>query len=212
MDPNSEQPVELGTLEFPFKDLTTVVVDIMNLHSHSDVEINIFMAEYSYHYLEHDTAKIVNITKVNFDSYSPSLNDEVNRATLVLSSIEFDLMATQTIFSLIQDTTIQDIDISNMEQTEIDEVTSSSDFGIMINRADVSFNNLDVMTQETENVVYVTSFYTVWNFGRLVKFTNMHFAVHGTIYQNHIASANVYGENLTMDLSNADGGFVYYSS
>ena len=212
MDPNSDLPVELGSVEFPFKDLTTVIVEIMNLHSHSDVEIDVFIAEETYHYLEYDTAKIINITQINFDSYSPSLNDEVNRATLVLTSTEFDLMTTQTIFNLVQDTTIQDIDVSNMEQTEIDEVTSSSDIGIIINRANASLNNLNVMTQSSDNVVYVSAFYTVWNFGRLAKFTNMHFSVHGTIYQNYVASANVYAENITMDLSNAIGGFVYYSS
>ena len=101
--------------------------------------------------------------------------------------------------------------MSSMELTEIGELTTIPNYGIMINRASVKFDNFNCVTSLTNVATFVDFFYTAWNFFMLVEFYNIHFEVKGRAYINNVASANILATNLTLDLTSSLGGFNYIS-
>ena len=70
VNPDSERMMELGTIEYPFKDINLVFLDIFNVHQHTDRVINIFIMEATDSYFTFDFIKIVNTTQVSIDSYT----------------------------------------------------------------------------------------------------------------------------------------------
>jgi hypothetical protein len=56
---------ELGTEDHPYKDINSVMIELLNYHSHSDREINVYLKEGSTNFLFKET-HIINITQVNF--------------------------------------------------------------------------------------------------------------------------------------------------
>jgi len=77
----SISPTELGTRNHPYKEVDSVMVEIMNFHSHSDRTINVFVMEYSSIFLK-TTNVIANITMVQFESYS-DINTDAAKARVI---------------------------------------------------------------------------------------------------------------------------------
>ena len=212
MNPNSEQIIELGTRQYPFKHINLVFIDIFNKFSYSDISVNIHVMENTYNYLPVDSIKLINITSININSYSEYNLDDPKHALFVIIDTEIDMLTERTLFNIIQNTTMNSLDTTNMEQIEADEILESSDYVIIVNRCNLDMNNIDVYSQITSNSLNVDFILPIHQFSNKVTLTNMHFQVKGTVYSNSIASSNLLVENATLDMFESTGGFVYISA
>lgn len=86
VNPLSTKVSELGTKSYPYKELDSVLVEIMNFHSNSDRTINVYIMEDSTVYIQKQRY-ILNITSVNFLPYSQTSNS-ANKAKVVFTESE----------------------------------------------------------------------------------------------------------------------------
>ena len=70
VDPDSEQIMEFGTIEYPFRDINLVFIEVFNEHQHTDRNISIYVKELTKNYLPTDFIEIVNTTMISIDSYT----------------------------------------------------------------------------------------------------------------------------------------------
>ena len=212
VNPDSEQTIELGTRQYPFKHINLVFIDIFNRLSNSDVSVKIYVMENTYNYLPVDTIKFINITSVSIDSYSEYYPDDPKHALFIITDNEISTQTERTLFNIIQNTTTNPLDTSIMEEVEADEILGTLDYVMIVNRCNLNINNVDVYSQIASASLNIDFIYTIHQFNNWVTLTNMHLQVKGTVYSNNIASSNVYAENLTIDTYQSTGGFVYISS
>ena len=211
VNPDSEETIELGTRQYPFKHINLVFIDIFNRLSNTDISVNIYVMENTYNYLPVDSIKLINITTVSIDSYSEYYPDDPKHALFIITDNEIDMLTERTLFNIIQNTTMNSLDTSNMEQVETDEIVSSSDYVMIVNRCSLHINNVDIYSQITSASRYVDFFLPIHQFRNKVILTNMHFQVKGNVYYNNIASSSVLVENTTFDMYESTGGFIYIS-
>ena len=69
MNPLSTSTAELGTKDYPYKEIESAFVEITNFHFHSERNISVFVMEGSTVFVKSPTY-IVNITNVHIESYS----------------------------------------------------------------------------------------------------------------------------------------------
>jgi len=61
VDPFSEEILELGTYEYPYRTMSAIISELVNFHSNSNRNISIFIKDV---YVEDQTMHIINITSV----------------------------------------------------------------------------------------------------------------------------------------------------
>ena len=81
VNPLSTSVTELGTQKHPYKELESVLVELMNFHAHTDRNISVMIMEQSTVYIK-ATNIIANITQVSFESYSEN-NLDAQKARIV---------------------------------------------------------------------------------------------------------------------------------
>ena len=211
VNPDSEETIELGTRQYPFKHISLVFIDIFNRLSNSNISVNIYVMENTYNYLPVNTIKFISITSVSIDSYSEYYPDDPKHALFFITDNEIGMLTERTLFNIIQNTTMNPLDTSNMEQVEADEIAISSDYGMMVNRCNLNINRIDVYSQITSAALSINFFLPIHQFSNKITLTNVHFQVKGNIYWNNIATSNLHVENGTFDMCEAIGGFIYIS-
>ena len=185
---------------------------MFNRLSNNDISVNIYVMENTYNYLPVDMIKLINITTVSIDSYSEYNIDDPKHALFIITDTEIDMMTERTLFNIIQNTTMNSLDTSNMEEIEADEIQVSSDYVMIVNRCNLNMNNVDVYSQITSASLNVDFILPIHQFSNKVTLTNMHFQVKGNVYQNNIATSNLLVENATFDMYESTGGFIYSSA
>ena len=78
----SEHVVELGTRQYPYKDLSSVFVEIVELHSNTDRSIIINVKEDTINYLMVKQNYVININSITIKSYSDR-STSPNKATII---------------------------------------------------------------------------------------------------------------------------------
>ena len=106
VNPKSIEIVELGTKQYPFKNIALPFIEILNYHSHSSRTVNIYLMENTTNYLMQNTNYVINMTMVNIESYS-LISNSPSRATIygILSSIP--IFSSTTITNIIVDSTLR---------------------------------------------------------------------------------------------------------
>ena len=79
VDPYSEEILELGTKEYPYRSMRHATMEITNFYSHSDAEITIYSKEA---YLEDGKLFFINMTSVTITSH-PDYLERGKKAVLV---------------------------------------------------------------------------------------------------------------------------------
>ena len=162
VNPNSEQVMELGTIEYPFRDINLVFLELNNHHQHTNRTINIYVMEATSSYLAYEFIQIVNITQVNIDTYTDnSLNDPKSINFRLIDDM-YDMHTTKTLFNIVQNTTKNEIDISRMDEHEIGDLTQQTFVMFHIHRSSITFNHVDVhshFTKDDTSIWYVYSSY-----------------------------------------------------
>jgi hypothetical protein len=82
IDPTSKSVVELGTINHPYKDFESVMVELLNFHTHNDRTINIYIMEDVITYWVIAESYFSDITLVNVQSYS-KITAAPNKANIV---------------------------------------------------------------------------------------------------------------------------------
>ena len=71
VDPTSEEPIELGTKQYPFKTFNLPFVEIATIHSNADTTTNVWVREGTVVPFKHGHHPIFNATQINFGTYHP---------------------------------------------------------------------------------------------------------------------------------------------
>jgi hypothetical protein len=82
IDPTSKSVVELGTIDHPYKDFESVMVEILNFHTNNQRTINIYIMEDVITYWVIAESYFSDITLVNVQSYS-KITAVPNKANIV---------------------------------------------------------------------------------------------------------------------------------
>ena len=212
VNPDSEQMMELGTIEYPFKDINLVFLDILNIHQHTDRTINVFVMEATDSYLPFDVIKIVNITQLNIDTYTDSDYYEPRNANFRIVETPIEMKTSRSIMNIIQNVTVGDIDVSRMEEHEIFDLTFQQFVAIHVHRSSISLNHINAYTEYATVRQGDTFMYTSYCFNKNQSFVNMYTDLQAHVFINLFASTNVYAENITMNMTKGFGGFSYYSA
>ena len=212
VNPDSDQMMELGTFEYPFKNINLVFLEIFNIHQHTDRTINIFVMEATDNYLPFDFIKIVNTTQVNIDTYTESDFYEARNANYRIVETPIEMKTSRSLMNIIQNTTKGDFDISRMEQHEINELNFQNFVVFHVHRSSLMLNHISVYTEHTTikpNIIFI---YTSYCFGKAQSLFNMYTDLQGYVYINTYASTNMHAENITMNMTRSSGGFRYASA
>ena len=68
VNPNSVQNMELGTIDYPFRDINLVLIELHNVHQHSQRNISVYTMEATENYLSLDLSVLLNVSEVTFDA------------------------------------------------------------------------------------------------------------------------------------------------
>ena len=157
VNPDSEEIMELGTMQFPFRDINLVFTEIYNEHQHTDRVINVYVMEATDNYVPMDYIEIFNVTQVNIDSYTESGKSEVTNANFKLvDGIEYINMNTsKSLFNVIQNQFKGDFDTSRMTEGEINEITSQSSTVFLVYKSSVSLNHINIYSEFTNELCWI---------------------------------------------------------
>ena len=150
VNPDSESVVELGTKDYPYKDLGYVFVELLNFHSHSDRNLTIYVMEHTQNYLMVGQSAIVNITNVDILPYSSDESATPGMATIV-GVDEGSIESTKgTSLNILQDYTLKLDDMifdkSEINDTEKFEI-AGSDYVILVHRSSLFVDNINFMSE-----------------------------------------------------------------
>ena len=105
VDPNSNDILELGTFEHPYKHIMMPFVEIFNFHSNSDEDITIHVIEEMEIEIPVDQIYLINITQVSITTFS-RLNLEPSMSTFVESDTPYTLEDLKSLFRTMSDTSM----------------------------------------------------------------------------------------------------------
>ena len=79
MNSNSQEIIELGTKQYPYKTIGLAFVEIQNFHSNSERSIYVYLmnGNHTYDYLLKNANFIINITQVTVMRYGFYLNNSL---------------------------------------------------------------------------------------------------------------------------------------
>ena len=101
--------MELGTQNYPYRNVRSATSEILNYYSFTDVNINIYLKENARVYVEEDKAYFFRMNTVTVTSYSDT-SDNPRRALIIETSITQPSMSAKASFHLLKHT---DIDITS---------------------------------------------------------------------------------------------------
>lgn len=163
VDVLSTEVVELGTKKYPYKDLNSVFIELVNLHSNSDRTINVYVKERTINYLETKKNHVVNTNYVLFTTYSSS-NSSSEKSTLIGTddATKINLFAVPTMFNILSNTTLllEDKLTESGEYTssEISLITSSLSV-FTITSSNVKVDNFELLTEHSSTLIYEYRFF-----------------------------------------------------
>lgn len=192
--------MELGNSKYPFRDINIALNEIHTIYANTNSTVYIYINEFTDNYIPIDYTYFVNISNVYIDTYTTINNTQNHTASLICKDTDIDVgRSVKSLFHIIQNFDKTDIDTSGMDSVEGDEIQNAVDFAMIINRSNMNINRINLIT-DFENSNRIAGFlYTVFCYENLLTVTNAFWHVQGNPYQNYIASANVFAENITAD-------------
>ena len=209
VNPNSDDVVEFGTFDHPYKSLGYVFVEILNYHSHNDRNITVSVMENTTNYIMAESSYIVNVTKVTIKPYSKDLSIEPNRAIIVAidNGVLSDTKGTSLNILSNYDLNMDEMITNNpgITSSEKDQITLSR-YIFCIIRSEFTFDNIDIYSNHSDYNVNYLFFLFIYIQNRLVTLTNMHSEISGTILLTHDPIV-MHIENIDVDFYKSKGGF-----
>ncbi|CAI2380707.1 unnamed protein product [Moneuplotes crassus] len=205
IDPFSSRNIELGTQSFPYRSFTALASEIINIHSNSNVNINIFTSDA---YIKDDVLKLINITNVTISQFPDYLS--VKDLNLLKSSENRPLLIpTHFIQHGISEKAL--FHILNSSQTNESSALEGHGFGgyelsafngsigaIKILRTSLQIEGVDFYREELDYNQLNKLLVSIYLQDRLLNITNCGFNITGEIVNNH-DPINVYFKNIVVE-------------
>ena len=119
VDSESMKSMELGTKEYPYKNIGLPFVEILNYHSHNDHNITVKVKDDTRNFLLRKVAYIVNITQVTLETYS---NDEKPcYADIIIKEQDVVMITSKSKFNIMKHVTLRLLSVLNQENMHSDE-------------------------------------------------------------------------------------------
>ena len=100
VDPTSSSIIELGTKSDPYKNLVLAFLDALNIFSHQNVTLNIYVKENTILPVTIGSMYIINTPKVNIAVYTDS-GTNPRQSTIVFLDTSIALMSKRTLFNIL---------------------------------------------------------------------------------------------------------------
>jgi hypothetical protein len=129
VNPESEEVIELGTFDYPFRSASLPFVEIFNYFSHSGKNVTINLAEGAVHKMNYEGHIILNTPLVTVQPYSPSGNPSTSKAHLLIKGDIQSVFSSFAKFNIIKNQNLKESVYTlseNVTMTERNAVLASS--------------------------------------------------------------------------------------
>ena len=210
VDSGSTSVIELGTVDNPYKNLLLAFIEIMNLHSHTNRTINIYVKTGTTLHVMPDYMYLINISKVNLLTYTSSSSSPARpQIYSVLSGVT--LLSPKTMFNIISDTQINVTSLilnpalTTKEQSDL----QTTYVGFMVNRCDFTIDSIDFTTNHGKSSKIFIWIKSVYEQSKSITLNNMNIAIGGNLLDS-LDPLSLYLSNLNIDYyKNARGFYLY---
>lgn len=208
----SIETVELGTLEYPFKEINSAFLELVNIHANTNRNISIYVLEDTINYIRLKTAYVLNINNVTLTTYSKSALISSKATIIGVDSDSYSsIFGESTLFNIIKNTTllVNKQLAANLAIDEFERGTVSGEYAvILIQRSNFRMSQLDIISMYNS----ITSTYYFLQLiapnGKLFHMSDMSINVSGfTLYA--AKPTNVILENIKHDMYRAQGGLYF---
>ena len=208
MNPDSESIVELGTKDYPYKQLSYVLIEILNYHSHSNRNLTVYLMEQTTNILGFKQANIVNITNVSIVPYSLTSSDPA-KATILVKD-EIDIVASPSTLFNVMKTFEMRMDEQVNNNTDMAEQerfrVQFNDYNILVLRSNFMIDNMNIISDREDLYNDVILMFFVYIQDKTITLQNIYFSVSGTLSMTYDPiSMNLI--NLDIDYHRNLGGF-----
>ncbi|CAI2371546.1 unnamed protein product [Moneuplotes crassus] len=196
IDQHSDELLELGTKDYPYRTMKSVSSEILNFMSHKEVDITIYLKDDVY--MEDNTLLIVNMTGVNITTH-PDVLSLSKRSRLIPSKFPQPGVSQKARFHLLKtaDLPYQDaLDAGNFTATELSQASTPT--SIMVIRSGIAFSSIDLYREEVdynENILFARGLYLQ---NKTCSFSDMLINITGVFWESY-DPYNVYIRNLEID-------------
>ena len=215
VDPTSTAVIELGTLQYPFKSLGFVFVELLNFHANTPRIINVHLKENTQNYVDLNFNFIINITTITISPYSTT-SSTPSKATIVAGEVNDPTQANITAYY--SNTTVFNI-LLNTKLNKEKQIFSSSLLSwlellylpkqtqvFMVHKSNFTIDNIVLKSTFNDiNSKYVFIF-LIYLQNRNFRMTNIDTRTSGTIVYTS-DPLNVFLENIDVDYSRNNCGF-----
>ena len=208
MNPDSESIVELGTKDYPYKQLSFVLIEILNYHSHSNRNLTVYLMEQTTNILGFKQANIVNITNVSIVPYSLTSSDPAK--AIILVKDEIDIVASPSTLFNVMKTFEMRMDEQVNNNTDMAEQerfrVQFNDYNILVLRSNFMIDNMNIISDREDLYNDVILMFFVYIQDKTITLQNIYFSVSGTLSMTYDPiSMNLI--NLDIDYHRNLGGF-----
>ena len=209
VDSTSENVVELGTKQYPFKSLGLVFVELLNYHANSNRTINVYLLENTDSYIDLGFNYIVNVSAVNFASYS-LVSSTPSKATITAGETNDPTKSnitsyfnTGTRFNIIQNTELRKSQqiFSNSKLTSAEQnLLVSRTQVLIVHRSSITINNIVFRSIFNDiNSKYVL-FLAIYLQDKVFSITNVDFRTSGGLLNSY--------DPIVFNMNNIDVDFM----
>jgi len=185
-----------------------VFLELLNIRSHTESEIKIYVKENTEINMQQGYNFIVNITSVTIESYS-DISSSPSKATLYVRQYTLNMFDPKTTFNLVSNNTLKLSEKINVSGVSAHELTllSSTDTTLFVFRSNIILNNLrlqgDVSSDSQSGSFFMRPIYLQQ---KKLTMTNLDIQLTGMILRT-LDPMSMYLENVYVDFYAMMGGF-----
>ena len=207
IDANGLQPIELGTLKYPYKKIGLATMEILNFISHSNHNVTIYIMENNLIYMTNLRNFYIDFPNIQITTYSSTQNTPM-RAIIQITDAKKSYFSNSTQFNIVANVTLrltQALNYTGYTSVETD-ISSYSTAVLITNRCSLSISNIDVYRNITSDKnLDVPFIIAIYEQAHTVTMINMDFHISGRILRSS-QPLNVYVQNVYMDFYGMMGG------
>ena len=105
IDPSSDNLLEFGTKQHPYRTSKPVFAEILKHHSHTNREIMVYLKEGTNTYIEDSSIFVINMESITVSSYS-DVGSSSDSATITTTDLPVNGISSKAMFHLVKDVTL----------------------------------------------------------------------------------------------------------
>lgn len=203
---------ETGLQSTPYKSMLGALTEILNLHSHSQYTVNLYIKENSVMYVPMKYFYVLNMTQFNMKTYTSSAGDP-RSSTLIFTDQTVQVFSPKTkynfVFGMVFNTTkvIDAGSFSTREKTQL----RSNNTGIVIGRTSFKVENVHFQASFSSSSQAFTLFKPVYQQNRNFEMSNLNLNISGSLFET-FSPLNMQVINVDIDYFRTVRGFYIASS